>query len=423
MFCRNCNYRILKKIVTIGSQPISSKFNSSKKFKEKKYSLNLYRCKKCDLVQLGKTAPLEQMYGTSYGYRSGISYLMTKHLKKKYFTVKKLKKNINKVLDIGSNDGTFLNLFSKKNLNVGIDPSIKKFKKYYKKEFLQINNFFSKKNVIEFLKKKKIHSKINFDLISSFAIFYDIEKPNKFCQDVFNLLEDDGIWILEFSYLPLMLKNLTFDQICHEHVTYYSLKTFQKIIKKNNFKIIDFKLNEINGGSIEITCAKLKSKFKEPTNKIKKLILDENKITDSAFSRFNDRIKKIKKDTIDFVKNNYDKKIIGYGASTKGNVVLNYCNISNKDIPFICDANKFKYGKFTPGTNIKIISKNKIKFIKPDYILVLIWPFRKEVISQEIDYIKDGGSLIFLLPKFHKVDKSNYKKYLNNSFKALSYNY
>ena len=136
-----------------------------------------------------------------------------------------------------------------------------------------------------------------------------------------------------------MLKNLTFDQICHEHVTYYSLKTFQKIIKKNNFKIIDFKLNEINGGSIEITCAKLKSKFKEPTYKIKKLILDENKITDSAFSRFNDRIKKIKKDTIDFVKNNYDKKIIGYGASTKGNVVLNYCNISNKDIPFICDAN------------------------------------------------------------------------------------
>ena len=424
MLCRNCYSKKLKKIVSIGNQPISSKFNNTKKNNEKKYPLDLYKCKDCHLIQLGKTAPISQMYGSSYGYRSGISKLMISQLKTKYTSIKKIKKNCNRVLDIGSNDGTFLNFFSQKKFNVGIDPSIKKFRKYYNKKTFTINNYFSKKNISKFFKFKN-NLKLKFDIISSFAIFYDIEKPNKFCKDINSLLDDKGIWILEFSYLPLMLKNLTFDQICHEHVTYYSLKIFQKIAKKNNLKIIDAKLNEINGGSIEIICAKNESNFKVPKNKIKNILNDESKITAASFKRFNSRIKKIKSDTTNFIKYNNDekKKIIGYGASTKGNVVLNYCHISNKDIPYICDANKFKFNKFTPGTNIKIIPKNKIRVIKPNYLLVLIWPFRKEVINQEIKFIKNGGSLIFLLPKFHIVNKSNFKKYLKSSFKPLSYNY
>lgn len=422
MLCRNCNYKILKKIVSIGNQPISSKFNNIKKFNEKKYSLDLYKCQKCDLVQLGKTAPLKQMYGSSYGYRSGISKLMVSHLKKKYLSIKKIKMKCKKTLDIGSNDGTFLNFFPNKNFNVGIDPSIKKFKKYYNKNSFTINNFFSKDNIVKFFKRKN-NSKLKFDLISSFAIFYDVENPNKFCKDIFSLLEDNGIWVLEFSYLPLMLKNLTFDQICHEHVTYYSLQTFENIIKKNNLKIINLKLNEINGGSIEVTCAKNNSKFRKPKNKIKKFLDDERKITAASFKRFNDRIRKIKRDFLLFINNNKDKKIIGYGASTKGNVVLNYCNITNKIISYICDENKFKFNKFTPGTNIKIISKNKMRSLKPNYLLILIWPFRAEVINQEINFIKSGGSLIFLLPRFHIVDRTNFKKYLKSSFKSLSYNY
>ena len=222
-----------------------------------------------------------------------------------------------------------------------------------------------------------------------------------------------------------MLKNLTFDQICHEHVTYYSLGTFQQIAKKNNLKVIDVNLNEINGGSIEVICAKKGAKFKEQKKKIKQILNDEKKIKAKSFKKFNNRIKKIRENINNFIQNNRykDKKIIGYGASTKGNIVLNYCRISNKDIPYICDANKFKFNKFTPGTNIKIISKNKMRVIKPDYLLVLIWPFRKEVINQEIEFIKKGGSLIFLLPRFHIVDKSNFKKYLKSSFKELSYNY
>ena len=190
-----------------------------------------------------------------------------------------------------------------------------------------------------------------------------------------------------------MLKNLTFDQICHEHVTYYSLGTFQQIAKKNNLKVIDVNLNEINGGSIEVICAKKEAKFKEQKKKIEEILNDEKKIRAKSFKKFNNRIKKIRENITSFIQNNKykDKKIIGYGASTKGNVVLNYCHISNRDISYICDANKFKFNKFTPGTNIKIISKNKMRVIKPDYLLVLIWPFRKEVINQEIEFIKKAG--------------------------------
>lgn len=422
MICRNCKFKKLKKIVSIGRQPISSKFNKKKRFNEKKYSLDLFKCRSCSLIQLGKSAPLDQMYGTSYGYRSGISKLMISHLKDKLLSIKKIKKNQKRVLDIGSNDGTFLNFFSQKNFNVGIDPSIKKFKKYYKKNTHTINSFFSKKNIINYFKIKN-SSNLKFDVIASFAIFYDIENPNKFCQDINSLLDDNGIWILEFSYLPLMLKNLTFDQICHEHVTYYDLKTFQNIARKNNFKIIDIKFNEINGGSIEVICAKKDAKFKEAKNKIMKILKDESNITSLSFSNFSKRVKNIKKHISNFIKRNKYKKIIGYGASTKGNIVLNYCNISSKKVPFICDANKFKLNKFTPGSNIQIISKNKMRMLNPEYLLILIWPFRKEVINQEIKFIKKGGSLIFLLPKFHVVNKSNYKRFLKSSFKHLSYNY
>ena len=260
-------------------------------------------------------------------------------------------------------------------------------------------------------------------MITSFAIFYDVEKPNSFCKDIESLLSDKGIWILEFSYLPLMLKNLTYDQICHEHVTYYSLTVFKRIAEQNALKILKIKFNEINGGSIEVICAKKESNFKIDKKLILRTLEDEKKINKNSYLRFNKRILKIKNDLNLFFKKNKNKKIIGYGASTKGNIVLNQCEVSNKNLPFICDANKFKHNKYTPGTNIKIISKEKMRKLQPDFLLVLIWPFRKEVINQEIEYIKKGGCLIFLLPRFHVVNKKNYTKFYKQSFKSLSYNY
>ena len=178
---------------------------------------------------------------------------MISHLKKKIYKITKLnilRKNDN-ILDIGSNDGTFLKLLGKKYNLWGVDPSAKKFKKNYK-EMNLITSFFSKKNIV----KKNKNKKIKFKLITSFAVFYDVDEPNNFCKDIENLLDDDGVWVCEFSYFPLMLKNLTFDQICHEHLVYYTFNVFEDIVKKNNLKVIDYQLNEINGGSIEIIIAK-----------------------------------------------------------------------------------------------------------------------------------------------------------------------
>ena len=360
------------------------------------------------------------MYGETYGYRTSLSDLMINHMKLKYLKINKkfkLKKK-DTILDIGSNDGTFLNFFAKKGfLDLhGIDPSAKKFEKYYDKKINQYFDYFSKKK-IDYLSKKKI----KFNLISSFAMFYDIEDPNSFCSDISSLLKKDGIWILEMSYFPLLLKNLTYDQICHEHVTYYTLTTFRNIINKHGLDVLDFSFNDINGGSIEIICAKKRSRHNFNYKKVNSLLLEESKINLKSYQKFSDRVENSKEVLNSFLKLIPKDEIIGYGASTKGNIVLNHCEIDKRTLPYICDANPYKYGRFTPGTNIKIISKKEMRKKKPKYLLVLIWSFRKEVIKQEEKFIINGGKLIFHLPIMHIIDKDNYKKYLNKDFRSLSY--
>ena len=424
MKCRNCKKEKFRKIINLGSQPISSVFFKRKKYNLKKYPLNLYECKDCKLVQFSRLAPLKDMYGSTYGYRTSLSDLMINHMRKKFDEVKKmniLKTNSN-ILDIGSNDGTFLNFFdrSKKKLNLyAIDPSAGKFKSFYNQDINLIVDFFSKKKVDQYFNNK---NKSKFSLITSFAMFYDVEDPNSFCRDINKILDSNGLWISEFSYFPLLLKNLTYDQICHEHVTYYTLNTFNNVIKKNGLRIVDISFNEINGGSIEVICAKKKSKFLSKEKKISEVLNDEKQINFDSYKRFNKRVNNTKKVIQLFLKNNKNK-IIGYGASTKGNIVLNHCELTDKNLSYICDANPYKFNRYTPGTNIKIISKKMMRKIKPDFLFVLIWSFRKEVIKQEINYIKKGGKLIFHLPIFHIIDKKNYKKYLTEDFKTYSYNY
>ncbi len=428
MYCKNCNSKKLKKIVKLDKQPISSVFFNKKKYNLKKYSLDLYECNNCSLVQFSKLPPLSDMYGTTYGYRTSLSNLMINHMNKKFIKICKNKniiKNGSFILDIGSNDGTFLNFFAKKNKNLnlyGIDPSSKKFSHFYKKNINLITNFFSFNTIKKEIKDiNKIVNK--FSLITSFAMFYDIDTPNKFCNDITKLLNKDGLWISEFSYFPLLLKNLTYDQICHEHVTYYTLTTFEKIISKNGLKILDVSFNEINGGSIEVICCKKESKQKSNYKKINKILDDEKNINNEAYQRLNLRIKNTKNTLQTFVKEVGRKNIIGYGAATKGNIVLNQCEFTSKNIPYICDANPFKYGKYTPGSNIPIISKQKMRSLNPKYLLVLIWSFRSEVIKQEKNFIEKGGNLVFHLPLLHIVNKSNYREYLKKDFKAFSFNY
>ena len=421
MNCRNCKKKNFNKISKIGHQPISSLF-LNRRVKINTYSLDLYQCKNCNLVQLSKIPNLKDMYGSEYGYKTSVSNLMIDHLKKKVSSLKKYNvfKKKSKILDIGSNDGTFLNFFSKNKKFFslyGIDPSASAFIKNYKKDVNIIIDFFNKKNV----KKNFIDKGLKFSLITSYAVFYDIEEPNNFCKDINALLTKNGVWSVEFSYFPLLLNNLTYDQICHEHCVYYSLGTFKKIISKNNLKILDFSFNEINGGSIEVVVAKKNSKFKSQRLKINSTIQDEKKINQKDFEKFNLRMENSKKNLQLFLMGQKKKDVIGYGASTKGNVILNYCGITKKNLLYICDANKAKEGKFTPGSHIEIISKCKMRRLNPKYLLVLIWSFRSEVIKQEEKFIKKGGKLIFPLPVLHIVDKQNYKKYLKEDFKLYSF--
>ncbi len=418
MKCKNCKKNSLKKIVKIGKQPLSGFFHSKKETNLPNYSLDLYKCTKCSLVQLNNSINTQKMYGNHYGYKTSVSKMMVSHLREKVKRLKKYKiiKKGNNLLDIGSNDASFLKLLGNNCNLYGIDPSAKKFKNEYKGMKL-ITDFFSKKNILKNVKNKNI----KFDLISSFAMFYDVEDPNSFCQDIEMLLNENGIWICEISYLPLMLKNLTFDQICHEHVMYYTFGVFEKILQNNNLKVIDIKLNEINGGSIEAIITKNNSNRTINKNFIKKIKNDEKKIGNRAFYNFSERIKNVRKDLLSFIRKN--RHIVGYGASTKGNIVLNYCNINSSKMPYICDANRQKFGKFTPGTNIKIISKEKMRELNPKYILVLIWSFRSEIIKQELNYLKKGGNLVFHLPKFHIINKRNYKNFTNKNFKNFSYRY
>ena len=421
MICIQCRNKKLDKIVDIGDQVISSLFYAKPKHNLKRYPLDLYKCKKCDLIQLKELAPLDQMYGTTYGYRTSLSPLMIDHMKKKFTHIYK-KKELNKksnLLDIGCNDGTFLNFFSKKGFNnlYGIDPSALKFKEFHSKKIKLAEEFFSKKKILNKF------GNIKFDLITSFAMFYDIQDPNLFCKDIESLLNKNGLWILELSYWPMLIENMTYDQICHEHIAYYSLTVFKKMIEKNGLRVNDFSFNEINGGSIEIVCSKKKSNQKIQKLKISKQLEYEKKINSNTYKNLNLRIKNtsvLLKDYLYLLKKS-KKSIIGYGAATKGNIVLNQIGANSKMLPLITDANLEKDNKYTPGSNIKIISKKKMRKLNPDYLLVLIWSFRKEVVSQELNYIKKGGKLIFHLPSIHIVDKYNYKDYLKNDFSSFSF--
>ena len=418
MKCKNCKKTSFKKILKLGKQPLSGFFYEKKITNLKTYSLDLYKCNNCNLVQLKNEFISNKLFGKNYGYETAVSNLMVSHLnkKKKKLIRNKYVKKKSKILDIGCNDGTFLNLFKNSHDLFGIDPSAIKFKKKYNKNIELITDYFSKKNLLA-----KINKKTKFDLITSFAVFYDIDDPNAFCNDIDELLMDNGVWVCELSYLPLMLKNLTFDQICHEHLTYYTVNVFEKIINKSGLRILDLSLNEINGGSIEIIVCKKNSNHKSNLRKIEKIKKDENKINDKSYLNFQNRVINIKKELISFLVKN--KGTIGYGASTKGNIILNFCKIKSNNLNFICDANPKKINKYTPGSNIKIITKSKMRKINPKNLLILIWSFRKEVIKQEKNFIKNGGNLIFHLPKFHIVNKKNYNKVSNQKFSEISYNY
>ena len=393
--CRSCKSNSLTNLYSLGKQTLTGIFPPKKKSKVTKGNLSMVICNKCKLLQLEHNFDANEMYGDNYGYMSSLNKSMISHLELKAFNLKK-RYNLkikNNILDIGSNDGTFLSFFNNKFRLFGCDPTIKKFSKYYRNDINQLPFFFSS----ELFKDKK------FNLITSISMFYDLPDPLNFAKAINSILHEDGVWHIELSYMPMMIKNRSYDTICHEHLEYYSLKSLKYLLDKAGLKIINLSFNQINGGSIEVDVVKNKSQLKECKNLISWVLKSErlNKYNEikkhKQFFKECQNHKILLKDLL-ITLNKQNKKILGYGASTKGNVLLQYCNIDSKLLDYISEVNKFKFNKYTPGSNIKIISEKEAKSKKPDYMLVLPWHFKDHILKREQNFLKNGGKLIFPLP-------------------------
>ncbi len=395
--CRICKSSKLIKLFSLGKMSFTGKFPTKDQQIEKKPIL-LVMCSNCELVQLGHNFNLKYLYGPDYGYRTGINKTMLNHVKQVTKTLSKktkLKKN-NLVLDIASNDASLLNFYDKNIITFGVDPILKKYEPEYKNINFKIADFFSAKKIKEKTKKK-------FKIITALSVFYDALEPNKFLKDVKNLLSKDGIFLLEFADLASIIKYKMFDTICHEHLEYYSSKVILNLAQKNQLRVFDIKKNSINGASKQYFLCHKKSNFKTNEKAIINELKIENKLNLNKIITYKSFIKEInysRKKLIHLLKKIKKKKktIHCYGASTKGNVLLQYYNIDNKIIKYAAERNKNKYNLFTPNTKIKIISEHLSRFLKPDYYLVLPWHFKNEILSREKFIRKKGTKFIFPLP-------------------------
>lgn len=406
--CRVCSNTKLKTVINLGAQKLTGVFPLPGEFVDDG-PLELVKCEGesgCGLVQLRHSCDTSQMYGLNYGYRSGLNQSMVEHLSNITSYIKRMVTfdTGDIVLDIGSNDGTLLGTYcfdENKNIHLcGMDPTAVKFKQYYKSGIEVIEDFFSANNFVSrFGTEKKAK------VITSIAMFYDLEDPIAFAKQVEQCLDENGIWVFEQSYMPFMIQARSFDTICQEHLEYYSMKQIQWILDEAELKIIDVDFNNVNGGSFRITAAKKNSTY-EKSNKVDQALISEainGYNSFEIFEEFRSSIDDCKNECLEFLNKckNDNKRVIGYGASTKGNVLLQYFGITPDLLPFIAEVNQDKFGHTTPGTEIPIISETEARSMKPDYFFVLPWHFKNNILDKERAYMAESGcKFVFPLPKF-----------------------
>jgi hypothetical protein len=281
---------------------------------------------------------------------------------------------------------------------IGVDPTGKKFEKYYTVDIELIPDFFTAEALNEHANGVKA------DIITSISMFYDLEQPVAFVEDIASSLAPDGIWHFEQSYMPSMLRTCSYDTVCHEHLEYYSLTVVDSILKQTGLKLLDVEMNSVNGGSFAVTACHESSQKPSNTALINWMLEQEDRLglnTVRPYREFEERVFRHRQDLIRLVRSLTadGKKVFGYGASTKGNVLLQFCGFTPDDISCIAEVNEDKYGSFTPGTNIPIVSEEEAKEMKPDYFLVLPWQFREGILQREEGYRMGGGKFIFPLPE------------------------
>jgi len=402
--CRISNSRNLITVLSLGDQYLTGVFPNPKDGKITKGPLDLVWCPDSGLLQMKQSYSLDEMYGDNYGYRSGLNASMVRHLTNKIHTLERMIRLTDKdlVVDIGSNDATSLKAYTSQCRKVGIDPIGKKFLEYYTDEITLIPDFFS----AEAFRKHFPSDKAK--IITSIAMFYDLESPASFVKDIESVLDDNGIWHFEQSYMPSMLRTNSYDTICHEHLEFYSFKVVNNLLESCGMRVMDVQMNAINGGSFAVTACKKNVSFKSNIPVINWMLQQEDDLgldTPKPYRDFEERVFRHRNNLVGLIDalTEDGKKIIGYGASTKGNVLLQFCGITTKQIPFIADVNPDKFGAYTPGTLIPIISEAEAKAMKPDYFFVLPWHFKNGILEREKQYIAEGGKFIFPLPEIEIV--------------------
>lgn len=400
--CRICGGSELTPILNLGIQELTGVFPRTVDQPVSSGPLELVKCtgkNSCGLLQLAHSFDSSEMYGFNYGYRSGLNKSMVTHLGEKVKTLLATYAPAENslVLDIGSNDGTSLSFYPATLRRVGMDPTAAKFLSHYQPGIEVVSDFFSRDRFFQEFGGQRAA------IITSIAMFYDLDDPISFMQQVHDALADDGIWHFEQSYMPTMLAQNAYDTICHEHLEYYSLRQIEWMADRCGLRLLDVELNDVNGGSFAVTACRENAPHRSKEDPIRTVLeneraqhLDELAIYENFRQRIAEHRDALQETLARFKREG--ALVLGYGASTKGNVILQYCGFTPEDIPAIAEVNSDKFGAFTPGTRIPIISEAEAHARNPDYLLVLPWHFRSNLIAREAEYLARGGRLVFPLP-------------------------
>lgn len=399
--CRICYSNKLIPIFSLGMQYVSNFIKKEDRGKSIKAPLELVLCKNCSLLQLKHTAPQELLYSRYYWYKSGVTDTMRKALRditKKAESVFKLKKG-DIVLDIGSNDGTLLRAYSIPELIlVGVEPANNLVEEGKKGLSYFIHDFWDYESYYKTVGKKA-------KIITAIGMFYDMEDPNQFIADVVKALDEEGVFIAQLMCLKNMLDKNDVGNLCHEHLEYYSFVSLEYLFNKHGLEIFDVEINDVNGGSYRIY-ARLKGSKVKPSagaeERVKKVQEDEKNLKGvKPYFDFFKRIEDNKKKCVDFIKSEVakSKSVWVYGASTKGNTILQYYGLNNKLIEAAAEKSPWKLGRYTVGTMIPIVTEEEARK-RADYFLVLPYAFFNEFYEREKEWRSKGGKFIVPLPEF-----------------------
>ena len=406
--CRICSNNSVNEILKLEPQYIATTFvtdNENNPMAKIKIPLTLILCKKCGLVQLKETVKPDLLY-KNYFYRTAINETMKRDLQDVVnYAVENVKTESNDVIvDIGANDCTMVSMYPDHLKRFGIEPATNIDWSNVSKSITVVNDYFSKDIVLKATNYKKAK------IISATAMFYDFDDPNVVTKDIKDILHEDGVCVIQVSYLLDTIRDMNFYDVVHEHLEYYSLKSINYLMERNGLKVIDATTNFVNGGSLRVLVTHKDSR--RPKSKRYQEILDEEEKWNleelDTYVQYEQKIKDIIKKSREFIVNEIENggTVIGLGASTKGNVLLQICRIGKDLLPYISDRNKEKVGLRTLGTDIEIISEEKARKINPSAMLVIPWNFKEEILSREQNFIQNGGKMLFLMPKPYIVDNN-----------------